>query len=193
MTLTQGRPAGQSLPGEAQDGVSPTTETAADRACESSAKGSARLVLWAVATLAGWREAELPACAILSLPKLARMTALTERSAKEGIRRLLEAGQIQVTGTPDGGRAELAFVIPHGPELAPAKVATTPPIGSGSTVGAGLTRMVFDRDGWECVSCGGHRYLSVDHVIPRSRGGTDDLENLQTMCIPCNIRKGART
>ena len=34
--------------------------------------------------------------------------------------------------------------------------------------------------------------LSVDHIIPRRRGGTDDLENLQILCRACNSRKKDR-
>ncbi|OBU85472.1 hypothetical protein MY55_15935 [Chromobacterium subtsugae] len=34
--------------------------------------------------------------------------------------------------------------------------------------------------------------LTVDHIKPLSRGGTDDLENLQFLCRPCNSAKGAR-
>ncbi len=34
---------------------------------------------------------------------------------------------------------------------------------------------------------------TIDHVLPRSRGGTDDPENLVTACRPCNTRKANRT
>lgn len=53
-------------------------------------------------------------------------------------------------------------------------------------------RAVWDRDGWECVSCGSHRNLTVDHIVPVARGGSDDLTNLQTLCGSCNSSKGAR-
>jgi 5-methylcytosine-specific restriction endonuclease McrA len=54
-------------------------------------------------------------------------------------------------------------------------------------------RVLFARDGWKCVYCGseGHR-LTLDHVIPRSRGGTSVWENVVTSCAPCNHRKGDR-
>ena len=75
---------------------------------------------------------------------------------------------------------------------------------------------VFERDGYRCRYCG-VRYvnkvtrepvaskpydgpfwmrrqrwiglLHVDHVIPRCKGGTDDLDNLVTACGPCNLQK----
>ena len=56
----------------------------------------------------------------------------------------------------------------------------------------GLKRLVWDRDNWTCVDCGGHTDLSVDHKIPVAAGGTNDIDNLQTMCRPCNSRKGAK-
>jgi 5-methylcytosine-specific restriction endonuclease McrA len=51
---------------------------------------------------------------------------------------------------------------------------------------------VFARDGHTCVHCGTSEQLTVDHVWPHSRGGSDDMENLQTLCHSCNSKKGAR-
>jgi 5-methylcytosine-specific restriction endonuclease McrA len=52
-------------------------------------------------------------------------------------------------------------------------------------------RALFARDGWSCVYCGerGGR-LTLDHVVPRSRGGSSDWDNVVTSCAPCNLRKG---
>lgn len=55
-----------------------------------------------------------------------------------------------------------------------------------------LSREVMERDAYRCVKCGTHINLSCDHIIPESKGGPTTLENLQTMCKPCNSRKGAR-
>ena len=54
-------------------------------------------------------------------------------------------------------------------------------------------RVLFARDGWQCVYCGtaGGR-LTLDHVVPRSRGGESSWENVVTSCAPCNLRKGDR-
>ncbi|MCS6789581.1 MAG: HNH endonuclease [Bacteroidia bacterium] len=52
---------------------------------------------------------------------------------------------------------------------------------------------IFRRDGFRCVYCGSPHNLTVDHVIPRSQGGTDSWENLVTACGSCNHRKGNRT
>jgi len=55
-------------------------------------------------------------------------------------------------------------------------------------------RNVFHRDGHTCQYCGsGHEPLSIDHVLPRSRGGSDTWENVATACLPCNVRKANRT
>lgn len=43
-----------------------------------------------------------------------------------------------------------------------------------------------------CAKCGATTALSVDHIIPLSRGGTHDRENLQCLCLPCNMRKSWR-
>ncbi|MEB3260155.1 MAG: HNH endonuclease [Cyanobacteriota bacterium] len=55
-------------------------------------------------------------------------------------------------------------------------------------------RNVFQRDNHLCQYCGsGSDPLSIDHVVPRSRGGADVWENVTTACLACNVRKGNRT
>ena len=66
---------------------------------------------------------------------------------------------------------------------------------------------IVKRDGNRCVYCGRTpiypAYLSyagnhhkematIDHVIPKCKGGTDDLDNLVLACWACNVRKGTR-
>lgn len=64
--------------------------------------------------------------------------------------------------------------------------------------GAGVTPedriAIFERDGWKCLRCGDARrfFLTIDHVIPLSRGGRHDPDALQTLCLWCNAWKGQR-
>ena len=51
-------------------------------------------------------------------------------------------------------------------------------------------RAVFARDDWTCQYCGARSNLTVDHVIPRSKGGGSSWENIVASCAPCNLRKG---
>jgi 5-methylcytosine-specific restriction endonuclease McrA len=54
-------------------------------------------------------------------------------------------------------------------------------------------RALFARDGFRCVYCGSSsNRLTLDHVVPRSRGGESVWENVVTACSPCNLRKGDR-
>ncbi|HEY7704823.1 MAG TPA: HNH endonuclease [Acidimicrobiia bacterium] len=52
-------------------------------------------------------------------------------------------------------------------------------------------RAVFGRDGHRCQYCGGQAE-SLDHVVPRSRGGLHTWENVVACCRRCNLRKGDR-
>lgn len=53
---------------------------------------------------------------------------------------------------------------------------------------------ILRRDGYRCQYCGTTTSpLTVDHVIPRSRGGADSWENLTCACVKCNNKKGNRT
>lgn len=55
-------------------------------------------------------------------------------------------------------------------------------------------REIFRRDGYTCQYCGSRSgRLTLDHVVPRHRGGQHDWENLVTACPSCNLRKGGRT
>lgn len=55
---------------------------------------------------------------------------------------------------------------------------------------------VFQRDQWKCVACGRGAQddiiLQVDHIVPRSKGGKDTLNNFQTLCHVCNSGKSNR-
>ena len=54
-------------------------------------------------------------------------------------------------------------------------------------------RAVLARDSWTCQYCGSKKSgLTVDHVIPRSRGGKSVWENIVAACATCNRRKGNR-
>ena len=56
-----------------------------------------------------------------------------------------------------------------------------------------LKQEVFERDGYRCRYCGSGANLSIDHMVPFSKGGTDSPLNLVARCRSCNSRKGART
>lgn len=55
-----------------------------------------------------------------------------------------------------------------------------------------LRDSIYARDGYRCLICGNTRNLQLDHIIPWSFGGTDQQTNLETLCGPCNARKGDR-
>ena len=50
--------------------------------------------------------------------------------------------------------------------------------------------LIYKRDKNKCQYCGSTKSLTIDHVIPRSRGGKDTWENLVVACSPCNVKKG---
>ena len=65
------------------------------------------------------------------------------------------------------------------------------------TIRAGIRWQVFERDDFRCVACGASAVdgaiLHVDHILPRSKGGLDTMENFQTLCQNCNIGKSNRS
>lgn len=56
-------------------------------------------------------------------------------------------------------------------------------------VPANIRWEIWERDNFTCKNCGVRKFLSIDHIIPESKGGETILDNLQTLCNPCNKRK----
>lgn len=52
--------------------------------------------------------------------------------------------------------------------------------------------LVWSRDGGVCVKCGAAKDLHFDHIIPHSRGGSNEAANIQLLCRTCNLAKGDR-
>ena len=52
--------------------------------------------------------------------------------------------------------------------------------------------LVYQRDGYRCRYCGSTYNLEVDHIYPVFKGGRTTVENLQTLCHNCNVRKGTK-
>lgn len=63
------------------------------------------------------------------------------------------------------------------------------------TLSKSIRHEVFKRDDYKCVECGATKedtVLHIDHIIPVSQGGSDELDNLQTLCESCNLSKSNR-
>lgn len=63
------------------------------------------------------------------------------------------------------------------------------------SISLGLRARIMERDGFRCRRCGcgpDDSPLVIDHVIPVSKGGTANEDNLQTLCHPCNAGKSDR-
>ena len=52
---------------------------------------------------------------------------------------------------------------------------------------------IYTRDNHKCVYCGSGKNLTLDHVVPKSKGGKNEWTNLVTSCIKCNLKKADRT
>lgn len=50
--------------------------------------------------------------------------------------------------------------------------------------------MIYKRDENKCQYCSSTRNLTIDHIIPKSKGGGEDWENLCVACSDCNTKKG---
>jgi hypothetical protein len=60
----------------------------------------------------------------------------------------------------------------------------------GSLVSPRARAAVMERDGFRCKKCRATTNLTIDHILPRSAGGSGKVENLQVLCVSCNSKKG---
>ncbi len=104
-------------------------------------------------------------------------------------------------GNPFLHAAETAFLNAAGEVLGedwntykPSRVPVTEEEWERRRVTPDIRSRIFERDNYECQSWGAKDGLvEIDHVIPISRGGSSDDDNLQALCTPCNRSKGTKT
>ncbi|MDG4708395.1 HNH endonuclease [Enterobacter hormaechei] len=60
------------------------------------------------------------------------------------------------------------------------------------SISAAVKLKIFQRDGFRCKHCGTSEALTIVHIQPVSKGGSNQDENLQTLCASCNSRKGVK-
>lgn len=122
------------------------------------------------------------------------MTADAERTVEECIRWALTVNpRLWATGDGDGGTVldivrSVAGELGLRPGPQPSSRKDHP---NRRPISPSKRLAVYAGNDYKCVSCGTGSDLQVDHIHPVSRGGTNDLSNLQTMCGPCNREKGA--
>ena len=62
--------------------------------------------------------------------------------------------------------------------------------GNGGSFTAQEWRDLKKKYGYKCLCCGEKKKLAADHVIPVSKGGTSNIDNIQPLCRSCNSSKG---
>ena len=125
----------------------------------------------------------------LTAKDLAKFTGLSDRAIRLARSKLSAQGLILLVSRP--GEYPQTIVDPK-PVLADEHRSSKQPKREPLPVAPETRQRVFERDAYRCRMCDGHRNLTIDHIMPRSAGGSDDDGNLQTLCRPCNSKKGAK-
>lgn len=56
-----------------------------------------------------------------------------------------------------------------------------------------LKKILIDKYGEVCMKCGETEDICLNHILARAKGGTNDIDNLQLLCLKCNWRKAMST
>lgn len=118
-----------------------------------------------------------------NLSKMADYSEVSTEEVSDAIFRLEETGLIYLRENS----ALLCFERPEETPRTRSNHLSVPSVLSGARL------EVYERDGFRCVYCGSADNLTIDHLHPRSRGGSNEVDNLATACKSCNSQKGAKT
>lgn len=136
-----------------------------------------KLILMAVSD---WADAD--GVWSLNVPKLAAFCEADESSIEAALSALTERSLAAIVGAA----VQLAF---HDRLTRPDRPSAAVPQWR---IAKAKRFAIYARDGHACVYCGAADALSLDHVVPRSKGGSDSEHNLVTACQPCNSSKRDR-
>ena len=60
------------------------------------------------------------------------------------------------------------------------------------TLPSDVRKQVWERDEGKCTKCGSSEDIELDHIIPLAKGGSNNKNNIQLLCAPCNRSKGSK-
>ena len=163
-----------------------TTRSEATRAMRGSGlHWGARLAFWMLAASDRSEDLEIAEESSPSLAELVEWTGLGKSTLTGHLNTLEKHGWLHRTrGT--GGRRTL-YRLDIG-ECLPSKPKPRPR----PRISPRVRLAVYKRDRYACVRCASNEDLTLDHIIPWSKGGDTAAENLQTLCRSCNSSKGDR-
>lgn len=153
-----------------------TLETAAWAMRQTAGNPVDKFVLFCIADYADMNSEW-----VIEPSKISRRVEMTEGDIEKSIKRLESLGLVMVSGK--------TITIP----LIQSWIALEESFVKIDKISKSVRKLVYERDGYLCTYCGSGVRLSVDHRVPRSRGGGDEIENLTTACCSCNSRKSTRT
>jgi 5-methylcytosine-specific restriction endonuclease McrA len=153
---------------------------------QNTGSAADKLVLIVLAAQADERAYVRPA-----RDELSAATHLDRKTIARAMRRLRLAGLIVDTGEragPTGNRRTYLLPLERKPSSQPWMGQAVPPLSPRRRAEAYAE--LVQRDGEFCHYCGARGVLVIDHFRPRSRGGTNRLDNLRLSCPRCNVAKG---
>lgn len=130
----------------------------------------------------------------VTMSRIGRETGISTKTVQRAVKNLVKSGFLihTIEQRPTGEVLAHYYEARYQPDGPGKEVIKVVDGRTRTTIPDRIAARVYRRDNFACQHCETTSELTIDHIIPVARGGSDEPDNLQVLCRTCNGTKGAR-